>query len=171
MPATQLAAEAKRLYDLCREKSLELAIAESCTGGLIAAALTEIPGASAVLDRGFITYSNDAKIEMLGVRPDFIAEHGAVSAVVAIAMAEGALVHSDADVAIAVTGIAGPTGGSTEKPVGLVHIAAARAGAETLHVERRYGPLERATIRMMAARDAVILAQRTIERPEELRSA
>jgi nicotinamide-nucleotide amidase len=170
MPATQLAAEALRLFELCREQSLKLAVAESCTGGLISAATTEIPGASAIFDRGFVTYSNEAKTAMLGVRPEFITKHGAVSAAVAIAMAEGALAHSQADVAIAVTGIAGPTGGSAEKPVGLVHIAAARIGAETLHIERRYGLLERTTIRMMAARDAVLLAQRTIERPEGVRS-
>ena len=170
MPAAQLAAEARRLFELCLAKSLQVAVAESCTGGLVAAAITEFPGSSAVFDRGFVTYSNEAKTAMLGVRPDLIAAHGAVSAIVAIAMAEGALVHSEADVAIAVSGIAGPSGGSREKPVGLVHIAAARTGAETLHIERRYGPLERATIRTMAARDAVILAQRTIERPEGVRS-
>ena len=168
MPASSLIADASRLLDACRFRALQLATAESCTGGLIASTLTEIPGASAVLDRGFVTYSNEAKISMLGVRAQLLAAHGAVSAEVARAMAEGALVHSEADIAIAVTGIAGPDGGSELKPVGLVHIAAARSGAETLHIERRYGALERATIRAMAARDALSLALQAVENPERI---
>ncbi len=110
---------------------LTVATAESCTGGLVAAALTDIPGSSAVFERGFVTYSNQAKTEMLGVPAALIAEYGAVSEPVARAMAEGALVHSPADIAVAITGIAGPDGGCVEKPVGLVHFALARRGRAT----------------------------------------
>ena len=113
-----------------------LATAESCTGGLIAACLTEVPGSSDVVDRGFVTYSNAAKQQMLGVSELLIAEHGAVSQPIAVAMAEGALARSEANAAISVTGIAGPSGGSLEKPVGLVHMAVAMNIAETIH--RRY---------------------------------
>ncbi len=113
--------EAGRLIAMMRSRTLKLATAESCTGGLIAAVLTEVPGASDVLDRGFVTYSNAAKVGMLGVDFDLIMRYGAVSAEVARAMAEGALRCSAADVAVAVTGIAGPGGGTAEKPVGLVH--------------------------------------------------
>ncbi len=108
-----------------------LATAESCTGGLVAAALTAIPGSSRVVERGFVTYSNDAKTELLGVPAALIAAEGAVSAPVAIAMAEGAISHARAAASLSITGIAGPDGGSLTKPVGLVHIAAARQGFAT----------------------------------------
>jgi nicotinamide-nucleotide amidase len=108
-----------------------VALAESCTGGLVAAALTEIAGSSAVVDRGFVTYSNAAKIEMLGVPEDLIDTFGAVSVAVAWSMAQGALAHSRADIAVAITGIAGPDGGSAQKPVGTVVFAVARRGEET----------------------------------------
>lgn len=114
----------------CREEKLMVATAESCTGGLIAGALTDIAGSSDVVERGFVTYSNGAKTEMLGVSAALIAAHGAVSAEVARAMAAGALVHAPVDLAVAVTGIAGPGGGSADKPVGLVHLATARRGSE-----------------------------------------
>ena len=113
------------LVALLKSKGLMVATAESCTGGLVAAAITDVPGSSAVLDRGFVTYSNEAKSEMTGVPPALIAAHGAVSAEVAAAMAEGALTHSRADIAVAITGIAGPDGGTPEKPVGTVWIAVA----------------------------------------------
>ncbi|WP_224007756.1 CinA family protein [Aureimonas sp. SA4125] len=130
-----------------------IATAESCTGGMIAAGLTDIAGASSVLDRGFVTYSNAAKTEMLGVPTALIEAHGAVSEQVARAMAEGALAASRADVAIAVTGIAGPGGGSVEKPVGLVHLAvASRRGS--FHREARFGNVERLGVR----RETVALA-------------
>src|SRR5262249_19084129 len=116
--------EAARLLDAFRAAHKKLATAESCTGGLIAALLTEIPGSSDVIERGFVTYSNRAKVEMLGVPADLIATHGAISEPVARAMAEGALTHSHADIAVSVTGLAGPGGGSVAKPVGLVHLAA-----------------------------------------------
>jgi nicotinamide-nucleotide amidase len=112
-----------------RRRGWRLATAESCTGGLIAAACTAVSGSSDWFDRGFVTYSNEAKIASLGVDADLVARHGAVSEPVARAMGEGALAHSTADLAIAVTGIAGPTGGSADKPVGLVWMALARRGA------------------------------------------
>lgn len=117
----------------CRERGDVIATAESCTGGMIAALLTEIAGSSDVVDRGFITYSNKAKEEVLGVESMLIAGYGAVSEPVACAMAQGALVHSDATIAVSCTGIAGPGGGSDSKPVGTVHIACARAGELVQH--------------------------------------
>jgi nicotinamide-nucleotide amidase len=140
-----------------KNKGLKAATAESCTGGLVAAALTDVPGSSDVFDRGFVTYSNAAKIDLLGVPGAVIDAQGAVSSQTAVAMAEGALAHSLADVAVAVTGVAGPGGGSAEKPVGLVHFACARRGAATVHVERRFGPLTRAEIREAAVGQALDL--------------
>jgi len=153
--------KANALLDKARGKGLRLASAESCTGGLVAAALTEIPGSSDMFDRGFVTYSNEAKRDMLGVPWPLIERHGAVSAEVARAMAVGAIHCSLADVAVAVTGVAGPGGGSAEKPVGLVHFACARRGGGVDHVERRYGPQSRAEIRaasVMQALDMMIEA-------------
>ena len=131
-----------------------VATAESCTGGLIAGAITEIAGSSAMFDRGFVTYSNGAKEEMLGVSSATLAAHGAVSRQTAIEMAEGAIARSGADIAVAVTGIAGPGGGSAEKPVGLVHLAAARKGYATLHREMRYGEIGRRQVRLATLRTA-----------------
>ncbi len=125
--------EAEKLLDICRSKELRLATAESCTGGLIAGALTAVAGSSDVVDRGFVTYSNEAKHEMLGVPMVLFDTVGAVSEDVARAMAEGAVGRADADLGVSVTGIAGPGGGSDGKPVGLVHMAAARAGGTTEH--------------------------------------
>ncbi|WP_029057061.1 CinA family protein [Stappia stellulata] len=125
-----------------------IATAESCTGGLIAALLTEIPGSSAVLERGFVTYSNAAKTDLLGIAETLIGEHGAVSREVALAMASGALKASNADVAVSVTGVAGPGGGSGQKPVGLVHFGFAARGRATVHAERRFGDLSRSAIRL-----------------------
>ena len=136
---------------------LKLATAESCTGGLIAASLTELAGASHVFERGFVTYSNEAKIEQLEVSADMIAGHGAVSAEVAGAMARGVLAHSRADIAIAVTGIAGPGGGTAEKPVGLVYVAGVRRGAAA-EVERHIFAGDRGDIRAAAVQAALALA-------------
>ena len=130
---------------------------KSCTGGLVAGLLTEIPGSSAVVERGFVTYSNEAKTELLGVPAELIAAHGAVSEAVARAMAEGALARSHADVAVAITGIAGPAGGTAAKPVGLVHFALASKGRPTRHLERRYGDLGRGAVRRSAVGDALRL--------------
>jgi nicotinamide-nucleotide amidase len=128
-----LMAKAEELLQLCLLHGVTLTTAESCTGGLVAASLTAIPGSSRVVERGFVTYSNRAKSEMIGVPEALIDSFGAVSAEVARAMAEGALIQSHADVSLSITGIAGPDGGTPSKPVGTVHIAAAQRGAVTLH--------------------------------------
>jgi nicotinamide-nucleotide amidase len=150
--------QAAALIEHCRSKSLMLATAESCTGGLIAGLITSIPGSSDVLDSGFVTYSNDAKTRMIGVPAELIARHGAVSAEVALAMAEGALAHSKADVAVAVTGVAGPGGGSAAKPVGLVHCAAARKGHPAISRVLRLGDIGRDAVRLETVRVAVEMA-------------
>ena len=148
MFSEDLRAHAERLLGSARAQGLKITTAESCTGGLIAALLTEIPGSSDVFERGFVTYSNEAKETMLGIPPALIRQHGAVSESVARAMAEGAIRNSLAQVSVAVTGIAGPGGGTDEKPVGLVHIAAARAGEPTLHRECRFGDIGRGEVRL-----------------------
>jgi len=153
-----LDARAAELIDRLRGAGLMLATAESCTGGLIAGLITSVSGSSDVLDCGFVTYSNGAKARMIGVPPDLIQRHGAVSAEVARAMAEGALANSAADVAVAVTGVAGPGGGSAAKPVGLVHCAAARRGRQTVSRELRLGDIGRQEVRMETVRAAVELA-------------
>jgi nicotinamide-nucleotide amidase len=152
--------EAKDVLDVCRSGGLRLATAESCTGGLIAAVLTSIAGSSAVFERGFVTYSNEAKTELLGVPAGLIAEHGAVSEPVARAMAEGALLRSHADITVSVTGIAGPDGGSAEKPVGLVHFACARRDNATEHVRMLYGQRERAEIMQASVLQAFTMIRR-----------
>jgi nicotinamide-nucleotide amidase len=149
---------AQKLLDVLRAQNLRIATAESCTGGLIVALLTDFPGSSSVVECGFVTYSNEAKAAMIGVRPELIAEHGVVSREVALAMARGALGQSKADVSVSVTGIAGPGGGTVEKPVGLVHIAAARRGCEPVHRECRFGALDRTGIRICATDVALTLA-------------
>jgi nicotinamide-nucleotide amidase len=148
MFSTVLLTHAETLLADARAKNLRIATAESCTGGLISALLTEIAGSSDVFERGFVTYSNQAKQELLGLPEALLARHGAVSEEVARAMAQGALVRSHADLAVAVTGIAGPGGGSTEKPVGLVHIAAAQKGGKSLHRECRFGDIGRDAVRI-----------------------
>jgi nicotinamide-nucleotide amidase len=145
-----------------KAKALKIATAESCTGGLVAAAITAIPGASAVLERGFVTYSNEAKTEMLGVPAELIERRGAVSQEVALAMVEGALKNSRADIAVAVTGVAGPDGGSEQKPVGLVHIAAAKRGGPRLHEERRFGDIGRNEVQAESAVAALALLQKLL---------
>ncbi len=149
---------AEHLLAAFRAAGLTVATAESCTGGMIAAALTDVPGSSDVFERGFVTYSNAAKAESLSVPAELIATFGAVSEPVARAMAEGAIRHSRADVAVSVTGVAGPGGGSAAKPVGLVHFGLARRGTTaTRHLERRYGDLGRAGIRAASLIDALHL--------------
>ena len=154
-----LSKAAKRLLTLCRARSITLTTAESCTGGLVAAALTEIPGSSDVLDRGFVTYSNAAKQAMLDVSDDILERFGAVSRETAEAMARGALAHSDATISVAVTGIAGPGGGSATKPVGLVHFAAATRDGRGVHREKRYGKIGRRRVRLRAAAEALAILQ------------
>jgi nicotinamide-nucleotide amidase len=145
-----------------REQKLRIATAESCTGGLIGGLLTEIPGSSDVFDRGFIVYSNRAKLDMLGVPGDMIADMGAVSEAVARAMAEGAVENSNAHLAVAVTGVAGPGGGTKLKPVGLVHIAAARENRSILHEAQRFGDIDRSEIRLKAVEAALELLRRLL---------
>ncbi len=142
-----LLALAETVLDRYRAAGLHIATAESCTGGLIAGCLTEIAGSSEVVDRGFVTYSNEAKHELLDVPEATLVRHGAVSEKAVRAMAEGALAKSRAEVTVAVTGVAGPGGGSPEKPVGLVHIATARHSAETCHRRMAYGAIGRDAIR------------------------
>lgn len=154
-----LIGRAGALIQACRDRRIVLATAESCTGGLLAALLTEISGSSDVLDRGLVTYSNAAKHEMLGVPESVIADHGAVSSATALAMASGALSHSRADLAVAITGVAGPTGGSAVKPVGLVHFGLARRGGRVLTIEKRYGDLGRSNVRLRAVKDALGLIE------------
>jgi nicotinamide-nucleotide amidase len=150
---------AARVLDACRARRLKVASAESCTGGLVAGALTEIPGSSDVFDLGFVTYSNAAKQRMLGVAAVILERHGAVSRQTAEAMAEGALAVSKADLAVAVTGIAGPGGGSPNKPVGLVHLAAAARDGERLHREKRYGDIGRSEVRQAAVAEALTMLE------------
>jgi nicotinamide-nucleotide amidase len=153
--------EAAALLDLLRGRGLMLVTAESCTGGLIASLLTEFSGSSDVFERGFVTYSNAAKEESLGVPHDLIVAHGAVSAEVARAMAQGALSHSRADLAVAVTGIAGSGGGTAEKPVGLVHIAAARS-EKIIHRECRFGDIGREGVRLASVEAALEMLQKLL---------
>jgi nicotinamide-nucleotide amidase len=153
----ELLAEARALLDLCRARKLTIATAESCTGGLVAATLTEIPGSSDVVERGFVTYSNAAKETMLGVPAATLERFGAVSRETAEAMAHGALAHSPADLAVSITGIAGPGGGSPGKPVGLVHFAAAGRGTLLVHHESRYGDIGRAQVRRVSVKQALAM--------------
>jgi nicotinamide-nucleotide amidase len=147
---------AEVLISALKSRRLKIATAESCTGGLVASAITDIAGSSRVFDRGFITYSDAAKTDMLGVPADLIARHGAVSEAVARAMAEGALRKSAASIAVSTTGVAGPGGGTTAKPVGLVHFACATP-TQTIHLEMRYGDVGRATVRKAAVDQALQL--------------
>ena len=151
----ELIDRAAALIALCRARGKRIATAESCTGGLLAGLLTEIPGASAVVERGFVVYSNQAKQELLGVPASTLEAFGAVSQETARAMAEGAIAHSHADFAIAITGVAGPDGGTPEKPVGLVHFACAGADGSVVALERRYGALDRAAIRLASLATAL----------------
>lgn len=137
-----------------RRSGLMVATAESCTGGLVAGAITAVPGSSDALDRGFVTYSNAAKATMLGVAPDLIETHGAVSEPVARAMAQGAVVMSAADVSVSITGVAGPGGGSADKPVGLVHFAAIGPQG-VIHQVRQFGDIGRDAVRTASVRVAL----------------
>lgn len=159
-----IVAAGERLLEICRRKKLTIATAESCTGGLVAGMLTEIPGVSSMLDRGFITYSNRAKQEMLGVPAATLEAHGAVSRETAEAMAKGALADAPVDLAVSVTGVAGPDGGSDEKPVGLVHFAAASRSGQLNHVERRFGDPGRAEIRKRSVLQAIVMLHALAER-------
>jgi nicotinamide-nucleotide amidase len=150
----ELVQRAQAVIDANRSAGRTVALAESCTGGLVSAALTEIPGSSEVFERGFVTYSNEAKLESIGVNQDILETFGAVSVAVAWAMAQGALKHSHADVAVAITGIAGPDGGSAKKPVGTVVFACATRGEDESKIvadTHFFGDLGRREIRRQAA--------------------
>jgi len=149
--------KARALLDLCRARKLTIATAESCTGGLVAATLTEIPGSSDVFERGFVTYSDAAKAAMLGVPTLVLQRFGAVSRETAEAMAQGALAHSPADLAVSITGIAGPGGGSPGKPVGLVHFAAVARGGRLTHQECKFGDIGRAHVRQVSVLQALAM--------------
>ncbi len=146
---------AERLLEVCKRKGLTVATAESCTGGLVAAAISAISGSSAVLDRGFVTYSNQAKEQMLGVTPTTLEAYGAVSRQCAEEMAKGALGHARVDLAVSITGVAGPTGGTPDKPVGLVHFAAAGRGGALTAYEGRYGDVGRTQVRRLSLLQAL----------------
>ena len=160
----ELRAAATAVLKACRARGLKIATAESCTGGLVAGALTEIAGSSDVFDRGFVTYSNAAKQAMLGVPAAILERHGAVSRETAEAMATGALAHAPVDLAVAITGIAGPGGGNADKPVGLVHFAAAARDGALTHAEKRYGDIGRAEVRHKSVLQALAMLKEIAER-------
>jgi nicotinamide-nucleotide amidase len=154
---------ARAVLDACAQRGIMLATAESCTGGMIAAALTDIAGSSAVVDRGFVTYSNAAKMEMLGVSVVTLDVHGAVSAETALEMAVGAIANSRAGIALSVTGIAGPDGGSADKPVGLVWFGLAMKGAEPRAAQRIFENRGRDFIRRESVRAALEMALKALQ--------
>ncbi len=153
----------KETLDQARERGLLIATTESCTGGLLAAALTSVPGSSTVFERGFITYANRAKHELLGVAEETLAAHGAVSEQTAREMAEGALRHSPADIAVSITGIAGPGGATPEKPVGLVHFACAARDGETIALMKQFGDIGRDEVRYQSMLTALDLLRLQME--------
>jgi nicotinamide-nucleotide amidase len=156
----EILAAATRVLDAARARGLKIATAESCTGGLVAGALTDIEGSSDVVDRGFVAYSNEAKAEMLGIEDATLIAHGAVSRETAEAMAVGAIRRSIADLAVSITGIAGPGGGTAEKPVGLVHFAAASRDGRHEHREQRFGDIGRAEVRRRSVLMALEMLQK-----------
>jgi nicotinamide-nucleotide amidase len=162
----ELTAQAQALLELCRRKGLKITAAESCTGGLVAATLTEIAGSSDVFERGFVTYSNEAKQVMLDVPPATLASHGAVSRETAEAMVLGALAHAPADLAVSITGIAGPGGATAGKPVGLVHFAAASRRGTLIHHERRYGEIGRSEVRRASVAEAMTMLGELAQREQ-----
>jgi nicotinamide-nucleotide amidase len=157
---------AKRLLALCRARGLKIATAESCTGGLVAGALTDIAGSSDVVDRGFVTYSNQAKQDMLGVTPLTLEKSGAVSRETAVEMAQGALARSGADLAVAITGIAGPGGATPGKPVGLVHFAAAARAGRLIHRAKKFGDIGRRKVRQKSVDEALAMLDVLARRPQ-----
>jgi len=153
----ELVERAQTLLDLCRTKGLKIAAAESCTGGLLAATLTEIPGSSDVFERGFVTYSNEAKQDMIGVTSATLARHGAVSRETAEAMARGTLTHAPVHLAVSITGIAGPGGAVPGKAVGLVHFAAASCTGRLIARQRDYGNIGRTQVRHASVIEALAM--------------
>jgi nicotinamide-nucleotide amidase len=166
MADTELIAAARTLLETCQKKELTLAAAESCTGGLLCAVITEIPGSSRVLDRGFVTYTNEAKQQMLGVTPMTIETYGSVSRECAEEMAKGALAHATVDLAISITGIAGPTGAVPGKPIGLVYFAAVSRSGRLIHHDRKFGDIGRAEVRRRSVLQALAMLQELAEKEE-----
>jgi nicotinamide-nucleotide amidase len=166
MAGSDARALARSLLDLCRSRKLTIATAESCTGGLVAGAMTDIPGSSDVIDRGFITYSNEAKRAMLGVNATTLATFGAVSKETATQMAVGALERAGVDLAVAITGIAGPGGATPGKPVGLVHFAVAARDGRILHRELRFGAIGRSTVRERSVVEALRMLMELARGPQ-----
>lgn len=171
MPDQTTIGAAKALLDICTKKKLTLATAESCTGGLVAATISEIAGSSLVLDRGFIAYSNSAKQQMLGVMPATIDIYGAVSTECAEEMAKGALAHASVDLAVSITGIAGPTGAVPGKPIGLVYFCAASRSGRVIAHDRKYGDIGRANVRRESVLQALAMLQELAEKEERGPSA
>ncbi|MDO1583901.1 CinA family protein [Rhizobium oryzicola] len=155
--------KAKSLVRLLAERKWMVSTVESCTGGLIAGALTDIAGSSAVVDRGFVTYSNEAKMDLVGVEATTLAAFGAVSRETALQMVHGGLFRSRASICVAVTGIAGPGGGSAEKPVGLVHLAAKARDGQLLHRQMRYGDIGRTAVRLATVSTALEMLIAAVE--------
>jgi nicotinamide-nucleotide amidase len=162
----ELRDNASALLELCKTRHLTLATAESCTGGLLAAALTDIAGSSAVVDRGFVTYTNEAKQQMIGVPPPTIEKYGAVSRETAEAMAKGALAHAQVDLVVSITGIAGPTGAMPGKPIGLVHFAAASRSGRVIHHDRKFGDIGRSEVRRRSVLQAMAMLAELAEKEE-----
>ena len=152
-----IVALANEVLEAAKEQGVKIATAESCTAGLVAGALTAISGSAEVVERGFVTYSNESKTELLGVEAQLVEDAGAVSEQVARAMAEGALKRSRADIAVSITGIAGPTGGTPLKPVGLVHFAVAVKDGQTTHRQELFGALGRERVRLASVKVALNL--------------
>ncbi len=169
MSGSDARALSRALLDLCRSRKLTIATAESCTGGLVAGALTDIPGSSDVIDRGFVTYSNEAKRAMLGVNTTTLATFGAVSKETATAMAVGALEKAGVDLAVSITGIAGPGGATPGKPVGLVHFAVAARDGRILHRECRFGAIGRSTVRQRSVVEALRMLMELARGPQPAR--
>ncbi len=162
----EITAAVNKLLERCKAKALTVATAESCTGGLVAAAISEISGSSAVLDRGLVTYSNEAKQQMLGVTPSTIDVYGAVSTECADEMAKGALAHAQVDLAVSITGIAGPTGATPGKPIGLVYFCAASRSGRVIAHDRKYGDIGRANVRRASVLQALAMLQELADKEE-----
>ena len=166
MPDPEITTAAKALLEVCWKKKLTLATAESCTGGLVAGAISAIPNSSWVLDRGFVTYSNRAKQQMLGVTPATIDVYGAVSKECADEMAKGALAHAQVDLAVSITGIAGPTGAVAGKPLGLVYFCAASRSGRVIAHDRKFGAIGREKVRRASVLQALAMLTELAEKEE-----
>jgi nicotinamide-nucleotide amidase len=162
----EVIAAVKGLLEIAKEKKLTTATAESCTGGLVSSAISEIPGSSLVLDRGFVTYSNEAKQQMLGVTPATIDFYGAVSKECAEEMAKGALAHAQVDLAVSITGIAGPTGAVAGKPIGLVYFCAASRSGRIIAHDRKFGAIGRDKVRRASVLQALAMLRELAEKEE-----